>query len=157
MPPRAHAPRRQTVITVTRDALEVMLDELAQRLHAAGHPGVRPSHSRVFENLDPDGTRLTVLAARARVSHPSMSELVGSIERLGYLERVPDPDDGRARVVRLTDEGRALQRRALLELRGLEAEWSRRAGLGTAQELVAALARVVVTGEDGPAATAGGR
>ena len=142
MTPRRYAQRQPTLITVTRRALEVMLNELTQRLRTAGHPGVRPSHSRVFENLDSDGTRLTVLAARAQMSHPSMSELVGSIERLGYVERVPDPNDGRARVVRLTGKGRTLQRQALAELRKLEAEWSRRAGPVAGQELAAALGRI---------------
>lgn len=120
--------RRHTLVTLLSDAGRAMRDELVQRLAALGYPGIRPAHSRVFENLDPEGTRLTELAERAQLTHPSMSELVGTLERLGYLERVPDPGDGRARLVRLTTEGRALQRVALAEIAEIEDAWLGRLG-----------------------------
>ncbi|MQA13146.1 MAG: winged helix DNA-binding protein [Pseudonocardiaceae bacterium] len=122
-----------------------MLDELVERLAAAGYPEVRASHSQVFENIDRDGTRLTELADRAQLTHPSMSELVSSLERLGYLERVVDPADGRARLVRLTTTGRALQRRALDELTDIEAGWLRRWASTLGPELAGALTHVVRT------------
>lgn len=120
--------RRLTLITLFSDAGRAMLDELVKRLTARGYPEIRPAHGRVFENLDREGTRLTELAERAQLTHPSMSELVGNLERLGYLERVADPGDGRARLVRLTSEGRALQRVALAEIAEIEDTWLQ--GLG---------------------------
>ena len=136
-------PHRQTLITLVRATLEAMLDELIERLHAAGHAGIRPAHSRVFENLDPDGTRLTVLAERAQMTHPSMSELVSSLEQLGYVVRVPDPADGRARMVRFTQAGRTVQRVALAEIDAIETAWIRRLGPTVGPEFIPALTRAV--------------
>lgn len=135
--------RRHTLITLFRDAERAMVGELANRLAARGYPDIRPAHSRVFENLDPTGTRLTELAGRAQMTHPSMSELVTNLERLGYLERVVDPTDGRARVVRLTATGRALQRTALAQIAEIEQDWLRRLGPAVGPELRAALTQAV--------------
>jgi DNA-binding MarR family transcriptional regulator len=115
--------RRPTLITLFRATAQQMVDELIARLNAAGHPGMRSAYSQVMENIDRDGTRVTELAARARISHPSMIELVAAMERLGYIERLADPTDARARLVRLTQAGRALQRQALHEVAEIEREW----------------------------------
>lgn len=131
--------RGHTLITLFRDAGRGMTSELVDRLAARGYPEVRPAHSRVFENLDPAGTRLTELAERAQMTHPSMSELVTGLERQGYLERVADPADGRARIVRLTAAGRALQRVALAEIGEIEDDWRRRLGPEVGPALRAAL------------------
>lgn len=143
--------QRQTLIVLFRAALREMLDELVDSLTAAGYEA-RSSHSPLFENIDADGTRLTVLAERAEMTHPSMSELVTNIERLGYVERVPDPTDGRARLVRLTPAGRDLQRRALTEIAAIEADWQRRlgptVGAGLRDALVAALGKRITEPAD---------
>src|SRR5215468_10464789 len=73
---------------------------------------LRAVHTQVFESLDPDGTRLTVLAERAQISHQAMGEMVDELVRHGYLERVADPADRRARLIRATARGRAELRRA---------------------------------------------
>ncbi len=82
-----------TLVSALRTAAALMIDELIARLHAAGYSDVTPAHHGVFENLDPGGTRLTELAARAGITHQSMSELVSVLERRGYLERRADPAD----------------------------------------------------------------
>lgn len=136
-------PRRQTLITLFLGAAHEMVDELVERLTAAGHSDLRPAHSRVFENIDADGTRLTELADRARMTHPSMSELVTGLARLGYVERVPDPADGRVRLVRLTPAGRALQRVALREIAEIESAWTARLGPEVGPGLWPALSRAL--------------
>ncbi|MDN5931410.1 MAG: MarR family transcriptional regulator [Pseudonocardia sp.] len=128
MNPPQTTQRTNTLITLFRDAGRAMTGELIDRLAARGYPDVRPAHSRVFENLDPAGTRVTELAERAQMTHPSMSELITGLERLGYLQRVADPADGRARMVRLTAAGRVLQRVALAEIGEIEDDWRRRLG-----------------------------
>lgn len=74
-------------------------------LRARGHTGLQPSHQVVFASLGRDGARLTELAARAAMTKQAMGQLVDDLERLGYVERIPDPIDGRAKIVRLTDAG----------------------------------------------------
>jgi len=75
-------------------------------LRARGHTGLQPSHQVIFASLGPDGARLTDLAARAAMTKQAMGQLVDDLEEQGYVERIPDPADGRAKIVRLTGHGR---------------------------------------------------
>jgi DNA-binding MarR family transcriptional regulator len=121
-----------TLIALFRETAGLMVEELVERLHAAGYRDHTAAHHPVFENIDREGTRLTVLAARAGMTHQSMGELVQTLERRGYLERRPDPFDGRATLVLLTSHGRQAVRRAIAEIAEIEAAWLerfRRAGL----------------------------
>lgn len=135
--------RRDTLITLFLQAGNEMIDELVERLGAAGYGDIRAAHSRVFENIDANGTRVTELAARARMTHPSMSELVTGLERLGYVERVSELTDRRARLVRLTPAGRTLQRLALSEIAKIETAWMQRLGPEVGPSLRAALVQVL--------------
>jgi DNA-binding MarR family transcriptional regulator len=117
-----------TVIALARQTARVMVDELVERLRAGGFEDTTAAHHPLFENIDPGGTRLTVLAARAGMTHQSMGELVGALEQGGYVERLPDPSDGRARLVALTPRGRAAVRLAVKEIAAIEAAWLDRIG-----------------------------
>jgi len=115
-----------TLISLFRQTARLMVDDLVDRLRAAGYDDTTAAHHPVFENIDPGGTRLTVLAARAGLTHQSMGELVQALEERGYVERRPDPGDGRVRLVRLTRKGRQAARRALEEIAAIEASWLER-------------------------------
>lgn len=115
-----------------------------------GSEVLRASHTQVFECIDATGTRLTTLAERARMSHQAMGEMVEELIRHGYLERVPDPADGRARLIRPTDRGRAELTRAAGELRRLHDRWQRELhGLTVAQVVDALQTLIRVCGEPG--------
>lgn len=104
---------------------------------------LRSAHAQVFECLDPHGTRVTTLAERARMSHQAMSELVDELTRHGYLERVPDPADGRARLIRPTARGKAELARAGDRLHLLYDRWQRELGDVTVPQVVAALQKLI--------------
>jgi DNA-binding MarR family transcriptional regulator len=74
-------------------------------LRARGHTRLQPSHQVVFASLGRSGTRLTDLAHGASMTKQAMGQIVDDLERLGYVERTPDPDDGRAKIVRFTPAG----------------------------------------------------
>lgn len=82
---------------------------LGARLDAAladaGFADLRSAHAAPFIGLDPEGTRPSVLAGRARMTKQAMGELIAYLVEHGYLETVPDPSDGRARLVRATPKG----------------------------------------------------
>lgn len=118
--------RKPTLIALFRQTSRLMVDELVDRMHRAGYPDCTAAHHAVFEVIDPAGTRLTVLAERTGMTHQSMSELVAAMERLGYVARVTDPSDGRARLVQLTARGRQQVRRAIREIAAIEREWTQR-------------------------------
>ena len=124
--------RAVTLIALLRRTSRQMVEEISERLEAAGYADQPTSHHAVFENIDPEGTRLTVLAARAGLSHQAIGQVVAELERRGFVERVRDDADGRARLVRLTDDGRDLVKAALKAIAAIERKWSerwRRAGL----------------------------
>ena len=89
----------ENLAILLREPFVVLSDRLIERLAARGHPEVRYAHGAVFQYLDDAGTRVSVLAARARIAKQSMAELVAHLERHGYVERVADPADGRAKLV----------------------------------------------------------
>ena len=74
-------------------------------LEAGGFAEIRPSHSPVFRHISPEGSRVVDLAAAAGLKKQSMAYLVNDLESAGYVSMSPDPNDGRARLVRLTPRG----------------------------------------------------
>jgi DNA-binding MarR family transcriptional regulator len=98
-------------------------------LNAAGFEDLRMPHMAVLQYPGPDGVRPGILAERAGVSKQAMNQLLRSLEGLGYIVRSDAPNEGRARIVRLTKRGRAAYSRIYDILRDIECEWS--AELGT--------------------------
>ncbi|WCB96085.1 hypothetical protein DSM104299_04840 [Baekduia alba] len=96
----------ENLAILLREPFAAMTDRLLADLAARGHGAIRAPHAAVFEFLDDGGTRVSVLAERARVAKQSMAELVVALEEQGYVTREPDPDDGRAKLVRATARGR---------------------------------------------------
>jgi DNA-binding MarR family transcriptional regulator len=107
-----------------RAGSELLVERFAER----GHAEVRGPHGNVFQYLDGAGTRVSVLAQRAQVTKQSMAELVEHLERHGYVERVPDPEDRRAKLVRATARGEEVYAIAHEVVTEIEADWTRRLG-----------------------------
>ena len=113
-----------------RLASQAMAEAYLRWLEASGHDDIQPAHSAVIQPLweAPDGVRLTTLARHSRITKQSMSALVDHLEKRGYVERVPDPDDARASLVRLTSRGRAFAKAIRAFAREVEEDWARRVG-----------------------------
>jgi DNA-binding MarR family transcriptional regulator len=69
----------------------------------AGYTDLTTAQMRLVQRIGPRGSRLTDLAEQAQVTKQTAGYLVDRLERAGWVERVPDPTDGRARLIRLTD------------------------------------------------------
>lgn len=106
---------------------------------AAGFTDVTLAQSRLVAGIDPHGTRLSVLAERAQIAKQTATALVDKLERAGYVERIPDPADGRARLVRLTARAEAAIPIARAEERRIEREWEAHLGTERMQQLREAL------------------
>jgi DNA-binding MarR family transcriptional regulator len=122
----------------------IAVREVFSRMSAAGFEDVREGHGCVFGFIDLElGSRLTELAERSRLTKQAVGEAVAELEELGYVQRVPDLADGRAKIIRLTERGvdACLTGRRLFA--EIEDEWAERYG---AQELetVRALAEQIV-------------
>jgi DNA-binding MarR family transcriptional regulator len=111
-----------------REPFRIASARLHDRFAECGHPEVRTPHGNVFQFLDAGGTRVSVLAERAQVTKQSMAELVAHLERHGYVERVPDPSDRRAKLVRSTARGQEVYEIARQFVIDMEAEWTAQLG-----------------------------
>jgi DNA-binding MarR family transcriptional regulator len=117
-PPRLHI--GQLLVQLTR----VFQTELFEQLVASGLEDARVAHTHVTAFIKADGSRLTDLAAQARMTLPAMSELVDDLQRLGIVERRPDPSDGRAKLICLTDAGWEAMRTGHRVIAGIEANYA---------------------------------
>ncbi|HSE82085.1 MAG TPA: MarR family transcriptional regulator [Gaiellaceae bacterium] len=123
---------------------------LAQRFAAAGWADVRPSYGSVLVPLfEEDGLRMGELARRARLSKQAMTELVRRLERDGLVERRPDPSDGRASVILLTERSRAIEPVVAETLAELDRLVRLRLDAGRVDELSASLRALLDLGQDG--------
>ena len=112
-----------------------IVERIAADLVAAGYDDIRPSHFSVFQQLPTEGGRLTMLAERAQITKQSMGALVEHLVAGGYLERVPDPADGRAQIIRRTARGWQVEQIARTSISRLEAEWGDALGEERMQQL----------------------
>ena len=120
--------------------------------HALGHKDLRPAHARLMVFLGWEGSRITDIARAQDVTKNAVGQLVTELEDLGYVERVPDPADGRAKIVRYTRQGRALIADAAAIAQRLDAEIAAIIGAQRLAELRSTLADICRHLEIGPAA-----
>ena len=98
--------RPENLAVLLRETYIGLNDLVIARLVERGHDKIRPAHSAVFQYLDDTGTTVSLLAERAQMTKQAMSELVRHLEVHRYVIRVPDPSDGRAKLVLATVRGR---------------------------------------------------
>jgi len=107
---------------------EAVQRHMLERLHERGFDDLEAAHLNVFQYPGPQGTRPSELATRLRITKQALNYLLGELERLGYLERRPDPDDLRSKRIALTRRGGS----AILVIRDavaeMEAAWEKRLG-----------------------------
>jgi DNA-binding MarR family transcriptional regulator len=118
-----------------REVRGALIDGVGQRVSAAGFGDVRANHDCVFSHLPPQGTRLAELATQYRMAPQSIVWHVDQLERLGYVERVPDPVDRRAKLIRPTKHGLAYMASARDALADIEHEWVRALGTNSLTKL----------------------
>jgi DNA-binding MarR family transcriptional regulator len=85
-------------------------DELYARLEEAGYEDVTRLHGAVFAHLDEEGTRATEIARRSGRHKQIVGRIVDELEELGYVERRPERDDRRAKLVVPTTRGLEVMR-----------------------------------------------
>ena len=118
---------------------EAVQRHMLERLHERGFDDLDAAHLNVFQYPGPQGARPSELAARLRVSKQAVNYLLGELERSGYVERHPHPDDQRSKRIALTDRGTTavgVIREAVGEV---EAAWAERLGANRFAQLRALL------------------
>ena len=144
MPDQTQTHRETVLIGLFSIAFDAIQGEVYDRVHAAGYTDLRPTHGCVFGTITPEGARLTELAERAEMTKQAVGEVVSELEKMGYVERVPDPADGRAKIIRLTDRGVTaweLGHRAFDEI---QKRWEQQYGTERVRDMVALLREMSV-------------
>lgn len=116
----------QTVNTVSLlgQAYSLLGFKIVDGVVGAGFPQ-KPSHSAVFGQIRPEGSRLSGLARGANMSPQAMGELVDELEAMQYVVRRPDPTDRRAKLIMLTPKGQACIAAGIVTIQGLEDQITR--------------------------------
>lgn len=113
------------LLELTFDAL---IEEFLEELQKGEFSDIRLVHGCVFRYMKEEGLRLTEIAERGNMTKQSAGEVVDDLVALGYVERVPDPDDRRAKLVRFTERGEAAQSNGFRLLDEIEKRWGERYG-----------------------------
>ncbi len=126
---REHSEGHMLFSQLLRGPYEAFLTKLHARLTAAGFADTAPSWGHnIFFYLREGGLRLTELAERTHTTKQAMRYTINQLEAAGYVERVPDPTDGRAKIIRLTERGWDVRRVADEIIAGIEGECARHLG-----------------------------
>ena len=142
--------KRASLGQVLMKAARLLNEQALGRVREHTQQDIRPAHTAVFPHIDLQGTRLTVIAERMGMSKQAVGQLVGELEAMGAVERVPDPSDGRAKLVRFCQRsGRSVIFDGLAVLIEFEAELATELGrerLDTLHEHLQALLDVLEAG-----------
>lgn len=114
---------------------EAVQRRMLELLHERGFEDLDAAHLNVFQYPGPQGAKPSELAAQLRISKQALNYLLGELERLGYLERRPDPDDLRSKRIVLTARGTdaiLVIREAVAEM---ESTWSEQLGAERFEQL----------------------
>ncbi len=109
-------------------AFDALIEEFLEELQRSEFDDIRLVHGCVFRHMRESGLRLTEIAERGNMTKQSAGEVVDDLVARGYVERVPDPDDRRAKIVRFTERGEAAQSYGFHLLAEIEKRWGERYG-----------------------------
>ncbi|WP_280405566.1 MarR family winged helix-turn-helix transcriptional regulator [Nocardia brasiliensis] len=123
-------------------AYRSMENRVFAALAESGYGDLTVAQGRIVAQIGAEGTRLTELAERAQVTKQTAGFLVDQLERAGYVERVADPSDGRARLVRLTARGRAGATYANSVAEQVQTEWAEELGTASMRQLRRTMTRL---------------
>lgn len=107
---------------------EAMFRDFRAELEQSEYGDIRPTHGCVFRYVQGDGLRLTEIAERANMTKQSVGEIVDDLAGRGYVQRIPDPDDRRAKLICLTERGESAQAHGRRLFAKVEKRWAERYG-----------------------------
>jgi DNA-binding MarR family transcriptional regulator len=126
-------------------AHDAFFEDFLEELEQTEFSDIRPTHGCVFRFVRGEGMRLTVLAERSGMTKQSVGEIVDDLVSRGYVKRVPDPEDRRAKLICLTERGEQAQATALALFAKVEKRWAERYGaerIAAVRELLEEVAAV---------------
>lgn len=130
-----------------RMAWEQVQDEVYEKLKAEGFLDLRAAHRPLMRYPPIDGLRPSQLAARTSLSKQAANDLLRDLEKMGYLRLDPDPSDGRARIIRLTDRGWRFQHVSAHLSKAVGERWAKAIGQDRFDAFTETLRTIIALGE----------
>lgn len=109
-------------------ASRALVDGVSAGVRARGFADLRPAHGFAFARLSAGGATITQLAEHLDVTRQAAAQLVDELIAKGYVARNPHPRDARARLIVLTDKGRACTRAAEAAIADTLRPWEKELG-----------------------------
>ncbi|OJF13606.1 MarR family winged helix-turn-helix transcriptional regulator [Couchioplanes caeruleus] len=131
-------------------AARALVDGIDAGVRARGFTDLRPAHGFAFARLAGPGATVVQLAEHLDVTKQAASQMVEELAKKGYVERRPHPDDARARLVVLTEKGRACTRAADEAAAEILRPWAAALGPARLAALRQDLSRLAVPGRMRP-------
>jgi DNA-binding MarR family transcriptional regulator len=128
-----------------------VVEGIQQGVTRRGFTDVRPSHGFVLVRVSFGDATVVDVAEHLGVTKQAASQLVEQLVRRGYVTRTTDPQDGRSRLLALTERGWACTRAAQEAAGETVHAWRQVLGPDAMAGLQAALQAVVVPGRLRPA------
>jgi DNA-binding MarR family transcriptional regulator len=132
---------RSTLELLFRSA-RLVNERAIARIRAAGG-NLRQAHTTLFPHITREGVRMTELASRLDVTKQAIGPLIDDLEEAGIVERIDDPADRRAKLIRWTAAGRRALRHGIGVLAELEVELAKQIGTARMAELATTLERII--------------
>lgn len=129
---------------------EALFAEFREELVKTGYGDIRPTHGCVFRFIREEPLRLTELATLAGTTKQSIGEVIDNLAELGYVKRIPDPQDRRAKLICLTARGEEAQATGRKLFAKVEQRWAKRYGPGRFARLRELLEEIAIA--ESPAA-----
>ncbi len=136
-----------------RDTWAAVERAMLERQEAGGFSELRPAHLPVLRAMGPDGARVSDIARILGITRQAVAQSVAALERSGAVELVPDPSDGRAKILRWTPAGRARYEDALALYDEVERRYVERVGPRRAAALRRELAELQAVAAEGRVAS----
>jgi DNA-binding MarR family transcriptional regulator len=127
-------------------AARALVDGIDAGVRARGFTDLRPAHGFAFALLAGGGATVVDLARHLDVTKQAASQMVEDLVGKGYVERRPHPDDARARLIVLTDRGRACTRAADEAAEDTLRPWADAIGAHRVEALRSDLSRIATPG-----------
>ena len=119
---------QQAISGLLLEAFRSLESEIGPALEDRGAFELTPAQARALLLVERTGTRLTEMARRAGVTKQAMMQLVDDLQTMGCVRRTPDPEDSRAKAVRLTAKGLRQRARARKAIQAVESRLKRQLG-----------------------------
>jgi DNA-binding MarR family transcriptional regulator len=139
----ANFPARPLIGLLLRLLSQHYSEDIHAALREAGFGDLGPAHANVFPFVPAEGISISALAELARVRKQTMAQAVEQLERMGYVERRPNPRDRRSRLVFLTERGASVKPVTHATAARVEERWAQMTSREELEALRASLLRLM--------------